>query len=103
MRMMTSLVLTSLFVGKSASYALPVNRYPRRPCHYTNDYTVVSVKPKLTAEDFVYLMWLLIYGPGGGGTYENFERDARVIFLGFAKLGVIFGGLNKLPSFFCVY
>ena len=31
MRMMTSLVLTSLFVGKSASHALPINRYPRRP------------------------------------------------------------------------
>ena len=43
MRMMTSLVLTSLFVGKSASYALPVNRYPRHPCsHFCNIGSKVS-------------------------------------------------------------
>ena len=42
MRMMTSLVLTSLFVGKSASYALPVNRYPRRPCFRLNSLVSTS-------------------------------------------------------------
>ena len=49
---------------------------------------------------------------GGGGTCENFDRDARVIFLGlkFTKISLFweslswchFLGLKKLPSFFWV-